>query len=283
MTRKEFLADGDVRDMLAWLVPRLSSDSHPHSYVNRQTGKWWHCSGLYDAFRQYRWRAADWTITKQNLDKLRTRLRNACRAGPCADLVACCGEILAWGGVPARNRAYLHSHADTIQDELRHMSTVLTAERTPSGTDMRRDPSDPSTECRMNAGLVKIYSLLLDRCVIYDGRVGAALGLLVREFCVETARPEVPGPLAFAFGQPKEGPNPSSPKHRDPSLGPYKFPRLRPDPLQHTIHTMRANWLLREALRDHAGPFSAGENGFHEVAAALFMVGYDVSEATTAG
>ena len=34
----------------------------------------------------------------------------------------------------------------------------------------------------MNAGFVKIYSVLLDSCVIYDGRVGAALGLLVRQF-----------------------------------------------------------------------------------------------------
>ena len=41
----------------------------------------------------------------------------------------------------------------------------------------------------MNAGFVKIYSLLCDDCVIYDGRVGAALGLLTRQFCEATGSP----------------------------------------------------------------------------------------------
>ena len=45
----------------------------------------------------------------------------------------------------------------------------------------------------MNAGFEKIYSVLLDGCVIYDGRVGAALGLLARQFCEASELPEFRG------------------------------------------------------------------------------------------
>ena len=86
----------------------------------------------------------------------------------------------------------------------------------------------------MNAGFVKIYSLLCDDCVIYDGRVGAALGLLTRQFCEATGRTVVPSMLAFAFGTPKEAPNSKHAKIRDPSHGTLRFPRLRPDaPISH--------------------------------------------------
>ena len=45
------------------------------------------------------------------------------------------------------------------------------------------------TKCRMNAGFVKIHNLLCDHFVIYDGRVGAALELFVRQFRDRTASP----------------------------------------------------------------------------------------------
>jgi hypothetical protein len=132
----------------------------------------------------------------------------------------------------------------------------------------------------MNAGFVKIYSLLLDYCVIYDGRVGAALGLLARQFCEATGRDRVPPRLAFAVGVPREGRKALTPKKRDPSTDQFKCPRLRRDSRFHCEFTMRANWFLKATLDTHPHPFSAGEDGFHELAAALFMVGYDLSEST---
>src|SRR5262249_48148977 len=134
-------------------------------------------------------------------------------------------------------------------------------------------------ECRMNAGFVKIYSVLLDYCVIYDGRVGAALGLLARQFCENTGRTRVPLSLAFAYGVPKEGPNPKQRKRRNPSGGGLEFPLLRHDSKFHTEQTMKANWFLRGALALNPAAFTEGEVGFHELAAGLFMVGYDLNEA----
>jgi hypothetical protein len=118
--------------------------------------------------------------------------------------------------------------------------------------------------------------VLLDYCVIYDGRVGAALGLLARQFCQQTGLKRVPANLAFVCGTPKEGAHPKHPKNRDPSVGELKFPKLGHDSQVHTEHTMLANWFLRGALALNPGPFTKGEAGFHELAAGLFMVGYDL-------
>ena len=36
----------------------------------------------------------------------------------------------------------------------------------------------------MNSGWTKVYALMLDDFPIYDGRVGAAMGYLVRRYCM---------------------------------------------------------------------------------------------------
>jgi hypothetical protein len=50
-----------------------------------------------------------------------------------------------------------------------------------------------------------------------------------------------------------------------------------PDCNLHSVQAMRASWLLRETLASGASPFSVGEDGFHQLAAGLFMVGYDLA------
>ncbi len=50
----------------------------------------------------------------------------------------------------------------------------------------------------------------------------------------------------------------------------------RKDSRFHTEEVMRANWLPHRTLEDNPGTFSEGEDGFHELAAGLFMVGYDL-------
>ena len=39
---------------------------------------------------------------------------------------------------------------------------------------------------------------------------------------------------------------------------------------------MRASWFLRLALEKEPNVFSSGEEGLHELAAGLFMIGYDL-------
>ena len=255
------------------------SSGWTHAWVDRKSGNRWRCNGLRDAFVQYRWNLESWAVNKTTLDAFRRELREAVQTEEVRSVVTVCENVLRWGGVPAHNVAYLHQRRPVLVRELQHLQDLLSRHRTPSKRDLCREPDNPATECRMNAGFVKIYSLLCDYCVIYDGRVGAALGLLARQFCEATDRTTVPSALAFAFGTPKEAPNTKNAKVRDPSRGTLRFPRLRPDARFHTVQVMRANWFIRCALARNPHAFSAGEAGFHELAAGLFMVGYDLRDA----
>ncbi len=280
MKKEAFLADTHVNEMRPWVAARFDSTSGwTHTYIDRRTGNRWSCDSLTDAFRQYRWNRESWRENKTRLDSYRRDLREAVGNDDVDRAADACERILRWGGVWARNGAYLQRRRSSLLDELRHLRAVIDGDHTPSPNEMRRDPSGADTECRMNAGFVKIYSLLCDHCVIYDGRVGAALGLLVRQFCEHTGRTSVPRCLAFAFGSPKEAPNAKRRKLRDASRNGLRFPRLRPSPPHHTAQLMRANWFLRSILETGAWPSRPGEDGCHELAAGLFMVGYDVREA----
>ena len=289
ITREAFAADHYVEEMARWMAGRFDRASGwTHTWVNRKNGERSCFSGLHDAFLQYRWNDRSWDDNKQTLDGLRCRLREAVVRGDVESVVAACEDVLKWGGVAARNVRYLHCRRPVLIAALRHVQAVLSRNRTPSKRDLCIDPGATAPECRMpecrmNAGFVKIYSLLCDRCVIYDGRVGAALGLLVRQFCEAAERAAVPANLRFAYGSPKETPGAKCPKVRNPGRGGLRFPRLRPDSRFHTEQVLRANWLLRRALEINPHAFSAGEEGFHELAAGLFMVGYDLPDAFSAG
>ena len=237
-TKDSFLGDPDVEELSKWIAAHFRpSSGWEHSYVNRKTDDGWSCCGLADAFGQYSWRGKSWRETTERLDRLRHDLRSAVKRRNTEDAVAVCEKVLRWGGVSAHNVRRLRSRKHVLIAELGHMRCVLARNHTPSRRDMLIQTAGPATECRMNAGFVKIYSLLCEYCVMYDGRVGAALGLLVRQFCDDTLRLEVPPPLAFAFGSAREGSNPKNPKIRNPSRGALRFPKLRQDSRFHTDST----------------------------------------------
>ena len=163
-----------------------------HTWLDRKNDNRWSCHGLRDAFLHYRWNGEAWAGTKIALDAFRCELREAVKTEDVGRVVTVCENILKWGGVAAHNVRYLHRQQPVLVRELQHVRDLLSRHCTPSKHDLRREPDNPATECRMNAGFVKIYSLLCDDCVIYDGRVGAALGLLTRQFCEATGRTAVP-------------------------------------------------------------------------------------------
>lgn len=276
LTRLDFLADPHIRSLSRWIAHCFDGSANwRHFYVHRDSGVRWSCRGLADAFCQYEWNGKPWSENFGELTTYRQRLREAMAASNGDAAFGVCESILRWGGVWPNNGRTLKARKAFLLKELRHMSAVLTSERTPTKSEVRLRNID----CSMNAGFVKIYSVLLDSCVIYDGRVGAALGLLARQYCEEQRLETVPSALAFAYGAPKEGANAKRPKLRNPSRGAYRFPRLRRDVRFHTEQTMRANWFLQAALACRPEVFSSGEAGLHELAGGLFMVGYDLTEA----
>jgi hypothetical protein len=131
----------------------------------------------------------------------------------------------------------------------------------------------------MNSGFTKIYALFIDDFIIYDGRVGAALGLMVREFCEESRLRGVPKELEFAWGRGKTTTyEPSSLNRRNPSNARYVFPELSNNPRRHLENNIRANWLLRDILNRTKSKFGKLDQDLQMLAleSALFMIGDDV-------
>ena len=141
--------------------------------------------------------------------------------------------------------------------------------------DPNLDSGDNFDNIHMNAGYTKIYSLLLDNFIIYDGRVGAALGLLVRFFLEENHYDSIPQSLNFAFGLPKiSHANKQELLKRNPSNHRFVFGALANNSKRHIENNIRANWLLNKVTVE--SNFSTTSNPLRSLEAALFMIGYDV-------
>lgn len=127
---------------------------------------------------------------------------------------------------------------------------------------------------RMNAGYTKVFSLICENIIIYDGRVGAALGWLVRQFLV-SAKPNhfgpVPESLAFLWGSGRGG------HLRNPSVGELNFLRLANN--SHGSQAwarvnVHASWILQDALSKSSSSWCSDPYGLRKIEAALFMLGY---------
>lgn len=138
---------------------------------------------------------------------------------------------------------------------------------------------------RMNAGFTKLYSLLTDNYIIYDGRVGAALGYLVSKYCINKPK-RFTNHLKFAWG-PAESAKSAKTKSRAPYRNPsikkigLVFPKLSnskgADWAKWNIY---ANWLLEASMDKVGWRFNGvdGQQALRRVEAALFMIGYDFPE-----
>lgn len=199
--------------------------------------------------------------------------------------VDACHEVMKWGfgeGTHAyrANMQWVNDLGDELVPTLR-LGRASLSNDTPNfdvfGRGDGKTPHSP-VKPRMNAGWTKYYALALPHFIIYDGRVGAALGLLVRRYLESlslTVKPnQLPASLAFPWAS-GQGSN-----QRNPSSAEYIFPALR-----HTEAGARewarvnvqANWVLTEAIKFSKASWLPADNGLRRLEATLFMLGYDFS------
>ena len=195
-------------------------------------------------------------------------MRDALSRDDAAALIAAGIGVLRWGGVVARNR-------DTLIALGEGAPAVLGAavrQLDPRTADLER-----MNEVRlMNAGFTKLYSLLIDDFPIYDGRVGAALGYLVRLHLDERGATSVPDTLRFPWGVAKGYRRGSSTKNRNPSFNGLVFPALRADVRMHARANVMAAWFLGEL--SSTGCFGQLPESQRVLAlqSGLFMIGFEV-------
>jgi hypothetical protein len=315
LNRKEYLHDRHVDGFVAYVSSVLSGDigiefstafprnKLPRNYENRCPGKVERLAPgsvyvitaetLEQLFGYYWWDHRFYEGNKEDVDRVRSIVQAALVAENSEfglDLArVACRKVMEWGfgrGTRANesNVAWALSLDSSLVRVLRNGREALLSDA-PDLSIFGRNP-DPLTHwSKMNSGWTKYYSFALPAHVIYDSRVGAALGYLVRRY-LESLNAEwqvdsVPASLAFRWA-----PGQGDKNVRDPSFGPYKFARLLGGPSgsrEWARVNIQANWILTAAIEKCGATWCAGSDGFRRVEGALFMLGYDLSRVERRG
>ena len=281
MKKQEFLEKKEVKEFITFLKGRINLDnSFSHSYTSKKPKNGlWKCRSLFNSYEKYVWpfkceipstgnvkQGSSYDDSEVVLNQLQTDLRHALINNNEGVFKKNCFAVLQWGGVLPHNKKRVESTSNII-DEFKFTLSVF--------NDPNLDSGDNFDNIHMNAGYTKIYSLLLDNFIIYDGRVGAALGLLVRFFLEENHYDSIPQSLNFAFGLPKiSHANKQELLKRNPSNHRFVFGALANNSKRHIENNIRANWLLNKVTVE--SNFSTTSNPLRSLEAALFMIGYDV-------
>lgn len=288
MRKEQFLSRTAVQSFIEWISLRLDDKgSFNHHYIlKRPRGVLWECDSIYSAYENYQWSfnckspLSGYSLTGETFEEcklLLTDLSNGLKESIAQnDTELCqkyCISILDWGGVIHGNKNKVLGLDDDITTYFRNCKERLNADVF--------NLNGHYSDIIMTAGFTKIYSLLIDDFIIYDGRVGAALGLLVRKYCEEKGLRAIPPELLFAYGNSK-GDDYGVQNRRNPSQGMYKFPLLTPNK-KHTENNIRANWILKEILNKSVSKFNTIDlqTQLRAFESALFMIGYDVLQTST--
>lgn len=233
---------------------------------------------LEQLFRRYSWRKASFATTTRELRPLRRALRGALRrpANLTADMLrARLIPIMRWGMGSAR------AHDKWARDQ----GEQLTALFVDGVAALNSDTPDLAVFkwAKMNSGFTKPFSQAADYSIMLDGRVGAALCLLVRQFLnchPEFAVNGVPEVLAFRWGEQRPWLG-RPPVPRDPSGDGLKFGRLASAGSRRWAElNIRASWIIRAARDQAKARWCRGLYGLRHIEAALFMLGYRIDSST---
>jgi hypothetical protein len=281
MKKATYLANPDVAQFCSWFGHTLIGKLPVLTQMVRG-GLTVTFHGLPDALAKYDWQftvavpGAPAAITGHTyadnatmLGTLAVGLRGALGSGVDSGVRDWSIAVMAWGGVTAHNVAWLTANT-------RGLHAHVTAHRSMLATDDDNLTSLATTTRRFNAGMSKVYSLILDQFIIYDSRVAGAVAWFVCEWC-GTAR--IPDLLAFACLPAKEHPKAMRRKRRNPCN--EFFPSVYSRPHLHAHWNLRASWVLAESLRLAAlkmpgNAFAMSANPLRALEAALFMWGYDL-------
>jgi hypothetical protein len=306
--RESYLADGAVDGFITYFVDVVNGkktiDHHysvePKAWIaalkKRGIGKVLSLPSFQDAFNEYFWMTPEQerasgddptdepagnrrgTTYEQNatvLNALSCDLIGAIKDKRKEVAFRQCIKILDWGQVYRGAVGWVVKQHE--EDQL--ISCLIEGRDILEGDSLTAVSAFGNGRLRMDSGLTKIYSLSSTRSIIYDDRVGAALGLLVQQFLEHDGKkhclkaPKKPGnrrgivPDKLRFMR-------SGRKDRNPSRGMLSFPsRGSKASLNHARANVMANWILG-AVSDRVSKIW----DIRKLEATLFMIGYRVSE-----
>ena len=263
MNCNEYLRDSSVEAFIDWLRPHVRGDCpFQHAFTMSRPRRAWSCNSIWEAYENYWWRDS-FKANQEELDRLAADVRCARDGNDQDGFVEAAYAILQWGGVTASNGETLSDLGETALSTFHEASRLL-------------DPPHADTSRLdgvryMNAGWTKVYALMLDDFPIYDGRVGAAMGYLVQQYCIRAGLRQVPTLLCFRWGVARGEQN------RNPSMGALRFPGLTAaNPRMWAECNIRAAWILGEVCREGRFGGLVQDRQLRALEAALFMIGYEL-------
>jgi hypothetical protein len=243
-------------------------------------GVLWECTSVYCAYENYYWKTNDplnnkvITSLSENescLDALKKRLHDAIKTNDADQCLDTCEKILQWGGVERYKVATLIRSrlGKALPSYLQAICTFLSNQNLTTDCIFNFNDGNENYELEVDSGTTKIYSLLAPNWIIYDGRVGAALGFLVNKWANEE-KTVIPDVLKFSWGY-EQRRNPNTDKK-------LIFPKFGSG-IDRFKHNLYANWLCNHILALNLdNPFKKTSRPDRALEAALFMIGYCVRQ-----
>lgn len=268
----------EVQQFIHFFADKICGE-FKHQYLIRKTGEVWSCKNVKNAALNYRWpwRGSN-NLLCDSVKALRgyeSALLTALASRNAIDLRDASIDVFRWGGVLNGNKNRVTAHAVDLPSN-------YTA--TESELNLGGDDSKLGKVWNMNAGFSKIYSLLSAGMIIYDSRVGAALGYLVKRCATENNWETIPEELLFPYAPPRSSETAVNPLNRDPgSFHGVSFPSFSNRPYLHSVFMLRASWIINAVIEKvkciEESDLSC--NGLiipkHRfIEAGLFMIGYDL-------
>jgi hypothetical protein len=264
-----------IRDFCQFLACEWLGNRH-HSYAIPSRGKssaWsravdgeWMAVGLADAASKYARSGKNFSENKAELDRLAADLQSAIYRNSSKDVCYISRAIMHWGGVDNKHRQkrtfeWIERNADEISHKLSSAVNLIKDEWAPLD-------SFDGVDLIMNSTMTKIVSLAdpEQKLVIYDGRIGGALGFFVARFAEEREihQYDLADQLLFARDRGTK---------RSPETKRIHFPVLFGQ-ARDRCHALMMRWasqlIWQVAKECQANP--------REIEAALFMWGYNVAE-----
>lgn len=272
-----YLNDEHLQGFIQFLSDMIN-DQNPnelnHSYTvepvnkhfhEKQIGKCVEYKTIKDAFTGYAWKRQGYDENKTVLNDIANKLQTAPTED---DLYQACLDCLEWGAGGKQFNLYTKNRSWLLNKKQIRLSVLLDTSHRELAAKQPNLIGFKTKYFRMNSGFTKIYALKYPNFIIYDSRVAAALGLLVRRYCEQFRLDEVPTNLAFNW---------SGTKKRNPSLGKYQFSRLNNDSKKHAEWNVKANWMLNAVVNRLGTFWDVPQNErLRALEAALFMIGYSV-------
>jgi hypothetical protein len=278
MKKSEYIKKREVKQFIEFFASKICREFE-HRYLIRQTGEEWSCKNIKDAALSYRW---PWRggsnllcCSVAELKNYQSVLLKALKKGGAAKLRASSIDVFRWGGVLNGNKNRVTAHEADLPTKYNETISELW---------LGGDDSILGKVWNMNSGFSKVYSLLSCGMIMYDSRVGAALGYLVKQCAIAHKWDTIPGELLFPYAPPRNSPTAVNPLNRNPgSFQNVSFPSFSNQPRLQSVFMLRASWIIDAVINEvkcikesdlKCGEIKIPKHRFIE--AGLFMIGYDL-------